>query len=78
MQYRTVHYSTVQYSTVQYTTVQGHPNVREHGTYVPKNLSVTHLTSFHFNTKSRHTNYVTLLQITSLISTQSPLEFPCL
>jgi hypothetical protein len=50
-----------------------HPNV--HGTFVPKNFTVTHFTSNQNHVSSLN---ITTLRITSLNYTQSPLEFPCL
>jgi len=61
--------------------------VNIHGTFVPKNYTVSHFTSLqslhslHFKIKSLHKNHVssphiTTLHITSFIYTQSPLQFP--
>jgi len=37
-----------------------------HGTFVPKNFTVTHITSFHFTSKQNHFTQITSVHSTSL------------
>jgi hypothetical protein len=59
-------------------SINRHPNI--HGNSFPKNLIATHFTSLEIKKKSLliyqvSSNHNTILHITSLLYTQSPLEF---
>ena len=60
----------------QVPSVNSHLNV--HGTFIPKNFTVTHFTSLKNKITVHKSRSFTPRHYTSLIYAQSPHEFPCL